>query len=197
MSRKEVKCVVVGDGCVGKTCLLYRYTEGTFPTEYVPTVFDNFEGITEINGKEVNFSLWDTAGQESYKRIRCLSYPNTDIFIVCFSVADPVTFANISDRWLPEIRHHAKTSNFLFVGTKSDLRSNEKEAQRLHQIGYDFVSEEAATTLAKSLGANYLECSAFSDTGVKQVFSTALNVALGLSTPSKKSKKANKHCNLL
>ena len=53
-----------------------------------------------------SLGLFDTAGQEDYDRLRPLSYPETDVFLVCFSVVSPSSFENVKEKWYPEIKHH-------------------------------------------------------------------------------------------
>jgi len=174
-NQLEVKCVVVGDGAVGKTCMLISYTEGRFPKEYVPTVFDNYEATIIVEGKEVKFSLWDTAGQEGYARIRTLSYPKTDIFLLCYSVVNPPSFVNVKDRWYTEIKHHCPNTPILLVGTKIDLRDDAATLEELQKQDKKPISQAEAEAMAKELGAiNVLECSALTTQGLKNVFDTAL-----------------------
>ena len=89
--------------------------------------------------------LWDTAGQEGFERIRILSYENTNIFILCFSCADWVTFNNVDTKWLDEIRKNRPEAKILLVGTKSDLRSKAGDrGSRLSNKGRSMRQKEVA-----------------------------------------------------
>jgi Ras-related C3 botulinum toxin substrate 1 len=190
---QNIKCVVVGDGAVGKTCLLISYTTNAFPGEYIPTVFDNYSANVMVDGKPINLGLWDTAGQEDYDRLRPLSYPQTDVFLVCFSVISNSSFENVKTKWVPEIQHHAPNIPILLVGTKSDLRKDENTIKQLNSRQQSMVALEAAQRMAKEIGAvNFLECSALTQEGLKQVFDEAIRAAM--SKPTGKKKKA---CELL
>ena len=124
MSILPVKCVLVGDGAVGKTCLAISYTTNGFPEDYIPTIFDNYCANQMVDGRVVSLSIWDTAGQEDYDRLRPLSYPQTDVFILCAAVSSPVSFVNLETKWYPEVSHHCPDAKVVVVGTKADLRDD-------------------------------------------------------------------------
>jgi len=187
-----IKLVAVGDGAVGKTCLLNVFVNNNFPENYEPTVFENYEfdiqskiGIQEIAGKKAVAQLWDTAGQEGFERIRILSYENTNTFILCFSCNDMVTFNNIESKWLQEIIDNRPQGKILLVGTKSDLRRKPGERQsRLSQRNQSTRQKEVPEAKIKELVRRrkidgYVECSALSDTeSVRKVFEKACKLGL-------------------
>ncbi|KAL7672101.1 hypothetical protein ACOME3_006996 [Neoechinorhynchus agilis] len=78
----SMRCLVVGDGTVGKTCLLHVYTTGIFPSRYVPTVFENYAKRIEWKGRPYMLELYDSAGQEEWDQLRVMMYPCADIFLV-------------------------------------------------------------------------------------------------------------------
>ncbi|XP_015785514.1 ras-related C3 botulinum toxin substrate 1 [Tetranychus urticae] len=195
--NKPIKCVVVGDGTVGKTCLLISYTTEEFPGEYVPTVFDNYSATLVFEGMTITLGLWDTAGQEDYDRLRPLSYPQTDVFIICYSVVSPSSFDNILTKWYPEIRHHCPDTPILLVGTKIDLREDNETLNYLSSQGLAPIKREQGIKMASKIRAyKYLECSALTQRGVKQVFDEAVRAILKplASHPYHNNKKL---CNLM
>jgi len=182
---ENVKCVVVGDGAVGKTCLLISYTTNAFPGEYIPTVFDSYNAVVMYEGRKVNLGLWDTAGQEDYDKQRILSFPDADVFLLCFSINSDNSFANIKEKWVPEVRQHGpKNTPVVLCGTKSDLR--EQKSPKATEDGKEkkIVSKESALALTKEIAAfSYKECSALTTEGLKEVFDECIKAAYSREFP--------------
>jgi len=186
---QDIKLMVVGDGSVGKTFLLISYTTNTFPGEYVPTVFDNYNANAIVEGNPVNLGLWDTAGSDEYNALRPLSYPGTDVFLICFSIFSPESFENVSKKWVPEIQEHAPGTPMILVATKADLRGKPEAVASLKEHGQTPISYDMGEKLMVKIGAKrYLECSAISQEGLSKVFEEAVKVILFPSTVEEETK---------
>jgi small GTP-binding protein len=192
---QSIKCVVVGDGAVGKTCLLITFASDAFPQEYIPTVFDNYSANVVVDGKTINLALWDTAGRSEPDRLRPLSYPQTDIFLACYSVVSHTSYCNITEKWIPEIRHHCPNTPVLLIGLKTDLRQDSATAKNLEETGKQTLTPEDGIELAKHVKAiQYLECSSKLQEGVKLIFDEAVR---WVTTGANKNQTKKRTCNLM
>jgi len=119
------KLVLLGDGASGKTSLLNVFTRGYFPTVYEPTVFENYVHDIFIDNTHIELSLWDTAGQEEFDRLRSLSYDDTHAIMLCFSVDNPDSLENVESKWVGEILENCPGVELVLVALKCDLRTSE------------------------------------------------------------------------
>ncbi|KAM4611509.1 cdc42 homolog [Polymixia lowei] len=183
--ERKVNCVLVGDGAVGKTSLIVSYTTNGYPTEYVPTAFDNFAVMVVVDGKPVRLQLCDMAGQkwglvdgsinDDLERLRPLCYDNADVFLLCYSVVCPSSFRNLTDRWVPEIRQHCPGVPLVLVGTQLDLKEDVQVLIQLARNQEHPVSAEEGQQLAQEIGAvSFAECSALTQKNLKDTFDSAI-----------------------
>jgi len=196
MAEIRRKLVIVGDGACGKTCLLIVFSKGTFPEVYVPTVFENYVADVEVDGKHVELALWDTAGQEDYDRLRPLSYPDSHVILICFAIDSPDSLDNVQEKWISEVLHFCHNLPIILVGCKKDLRHDPKTVQELAKTSQKPVSEAEGEQIRKTIHADrYLECSAKTNEGVREVFEHATRCALLSRQGGKRGGK--KTCKLL
>ncbi|KAJ3806282.1 P-loop containing nucleoside triphosphate hydrolase protein [Lentinula lateritia] len=170
------KVVVCGDGACGKTSLLNVFTRGFFTQVYEPTVFENYVHDIYVDDQLVELSLWDTAGQEEFDRLRSLSYAETHVVMICFSVDNPISLENIETKWLDEILEFCPGVK---VTLKCDLRDDYLIKERLQRYGTHPVQYEEGLAVARRIRASrYLECSSKHNRGVTEVFHEAARVSL-------------------
>ena len=172
------KLIIVGDAC-GKTCLLTVYSKDVFPSVYVPRVFESYVADVEVDEKQVELAFWDTAGGTDYDRLRPLSYPDTDVIVMCFSIGSPDSLENISEKWTPEMKQFCPNVPIILVGNKKDLRNDNNTIHELSKMKQEPVKIEDGKAMAEKISAfSYLECSAKTKDGVREVFETATRAAL-------------------
>nr|QIV64776.1 Rho GTPase [Penaeus vannamei] len=174
MTSESLFIALLGDGAVGKTCLLTTYIQGDFPTVYVPTVFESYVEANKFRNEffDFSFSIVDMAGQEDYTDLRHLYYPKASVFILCYSVDRPVSFDHVLSFWLPDVIHNGGVKKpIILVGLKTDLRRGRSDDE--------VVSTAQGKELARKIGAAaFFECSARALSGLDDVFRAAAKAAV-------------------
>ena len=131
--KNRKKLVIIGNGGSGKTSLLTVFTKGTFPQNYVPTVFENDVKDMKLGNEHIELAMWDTAGQENYAKLRPLSYRNADVILIAFGIDDRQALENVVNVWHPEVLEHCPDVPVILVGTKLDLRQRAYEFRKNHR----------------------------------------------------------------
>lgn len=162
----------------------------TTSTVHHPTHTYDTNGITNqlstdifVDGTHIELSLWDTAGQEEFDRLRSLSYDDTHAIMLCFSVDSKDSLENIESKWVGEIAENCAGVKLVLVALKCDLREQNEDAEEGGQQKEkkDMINYEQGLSCAKRINAlRYLECSAMRNRGVNEAFSEAARVALSV-----------------
>ncbi|XP_062568646.1 rho-related GTP-binding protein RhoQ-like [Saccostrea cucullata] len=160
--QKSMQCTVVGDGFVGKSCMVQKMASGQFHKEYIATLKDHYKTSISINGDRFDINITDIAGE--HEDLSSLKIP--DIYIVCFSLVDRDSLDSVEDFWIPKIEALEKNIPVILVGTQMDLRKSMKKGH---------VKTEEGQKMAKKLGVDYyVECSAKENNGILEIFQKAL-----------------------
>ena len=189
--ERKLKCVVLGDSQVGKTCLLLQlsYTSNTMSRANLESIATTYLANINVSGKVYQLELWDTDCQESSDSLRPAVYPETDVYCLCFSVADTDSFRHIKQKWYREVKEFSPRAPIILVGTKLDLRNDSASGK-----DDQFVSFKAGRKLAKAIGAiKYIECSALKQAGYAHVFSEAVRAA----TQRQVKRRGGRKCTIL
>ncbi|KAF8215508.1 putative Rho small monomeric GTPase [Mycena galopus ATCC 62051] len=188
-----VKCILVGDDAVGKTSLLNAYAHKQFPTGYVGTAFGGFAETFMVGNVPYTLGVWDTvSGAATQERTRPLSYPQSDVFLACFSVGI------VKEKWFPEAHHHCPGVPCIIVATQIDLRDDLPTEKTQGQAS--MITTTQGEKLARELNAaKYMECSAKTLERVHAAFDAAVAAAVEYqqSPPPIVITKRKKKCTVL
>ncbi|XP_062614307.1 rho-related GTP-binding protein RhoQ-like [Saccostrea cucullata] len=117
MSVPDLKCSVVGDARVGKTCLTKAFIGEKGDEKYTPTIFENYYGETFCRGKKAIVSIYDLPGQHDFDQMRRFALKDSNVVIICYDVQKRKSFENVQSVWIPEIRQFlGKTIPIVLVG---------------------------------------------------------------------------------
>ncbi len=153
------KLLLIGDSGVGKTCILFRFSDDAFNNTFISTIGIDFKIKTiELRGKKIKLQIWDTAGQERFHTITTSYYRGAMGIMLVYDITNPKSFDNIA-KWLRNIQEHANEDvEKMILGNKCDM-----EDKRV-------ISKERGETIARENGVRFLETSAKTNINIERAF---------------------------
>lgn len=167
------KLLLIGDSGVGKTCVLFRFSEDAFNSTFISTIGIDFKIRTiELDGKKIKLQIWDTAGQERFRTITTAYYRGAMGIMLVYDITNEKSFDNIRN-WIRNIEEHAAADvEKMILGNKCDM--NDKRQ----------VSTVRGQDLAVEYNVKFMETSAKTSTNVEEAF-----IALARDIKKKMDKK--------
>lgn len=164
ISRRKI--VIIGDPKTGKTSIVRRFTEGSIPTEYTPTYFENSKKRVALKKEKIELNIFDAGGDKKFDNIRPLNYTGADLFIITFALDSKDSLQNVVKKWAPEISKLDGVP-IILVGNKED--------KRFDSTGKEFVSYKEGINARDTIKAvEYIECSAKKNIRIEEIFEFAL-----------------------
>lgn len=162
------KLLLIGDSGVGKTSILFKFSEDTFSPAFISTIGIDFKIRTiDVDGKKIKLQVWDTAGQERFRTITTAYYRGAMGIMLVYDVSNMKSFENISN-WIRNIEMHATQDvELMILGNKCDIVDKRQ------------VSKERGEQLALQHSIKFLETSAKANINIDEAFRTlALDIKL-------------------
>ncbi|KAK3729803.1 hypothetical protein QZH41_013333 [Actinostola sp. cb2023] len=170
------KLLLIGDSGVGKTCILFRFSDDAFNTTFISTIGIDFKIKTiDMQGKKIKLQIWDTAGQERFHTITTSYYRGAMGIMLVYDITQEKTFENIS-KWLRNIEELYKYSFCLVSYYDSCPQHANEDVEKMilgNKCDMDdrrIVSKERGDQIAREHGIRFLETSAKANVNIEQAF---------------------------
>jgi len=153
------KLLLIGDSGVGKTCILFRFSDDAFNTTFISTIGIDFKIKTiELRGKKIKLQIWDTAGQERFHTITTSYYRGAMGIMLVYDITNQKSFENIA-KWIRNINEHANEDvEKMILGNKCDMEDSR------------VVAKERGEAIATEHGIKFLETSAKTNINIERAF---------------------------
>lgn len=168
------KLLLIGDSGVGKTCILFRFSDDAFNTTFISTIGIDFKIKTiELKGKKIKLQIWDTAGQERFHTITTSYYRGAMGIMLCYDITNAKSFENIA-KWLRNIDEHANEDvEKMILGNKCDMEDSR------------VVPRERGDAIAREHGIKFMETSAKNNVNIERAFHELADSILAKTGPSR------------